>query len=206
MTPSIGIDSIWLSVPVEHVRPRKRKPLIEVEAISVQVHNDSLWLWDEGCQFQSEIYDFGRKHAPGTWRDLAELPHIDEVYRFAAEQHVANRSNLVGAHLEPAVHAMETTIAARDGSSVYFADAGGQIKIGWSKKVSARLAQLQTGSAVPIKLLGTTPGGRAVERRIHERFAHLRLSGEWFIAAPELLAFIAQRASNVIDLDSRRAS
>lgn len=189
----IRIDVLFVDVPVTHPGRRGRPT---PEAISVQVHQDSLWLWDEGCQLQSEIYLF-EKRDPRFGRHLAEAPHLDEIHRAIAEHAVAERSNLVGAHLRPAVQELETVIAARDGSSVYFADAGGQIKIGWSRKVSARLAQLQTGSAVPIKLLGTIPGGLALERRIHAHFAHLRTQGEWFVAAPELLAFIADHQARL---------
>lgn len=187
----ITIDSLFVNTPVEHPRLRGRP---DPETISVQVHSDSLWLWDEGCQIQSEIYLF-EKRDPRFGRHLAEMPHLDAIYRAVADHAVAQRTNLVGAHLRPAAQELEMVIAARDGSSVYFADAGGQIKIGWSKRVSARLAQLQTGSAIPIKLIGTMPGGLTVERRVHERFAHLRLSGEWFTAAPELLAYVAEVTS-----------
>jgi DNA-binding transcriptional ArsR family regulator len=187
---SITIDSLFVSVSVEHPRRRGRPDL---ETISVQVHSDSLWLWDEECQFQSEIYLF-KKRDPRFGRHLTEIPHLDAIHRAIVDHAVAQRTNLVGAHLRPAVQELDLVIAERDGSSVYFADAGGQIKIGWSKRVSARLAQLQTGSAAPIKLIGTMPGGLAVERRVHEKFAHLRLSGEWFTATPELLEYVSEVA------------
>jgi hypothetical protein len=90
---------------------------------------------------------------------------------------------------------MENDLAHRDGSSVYFAEAGRRVKIGWSTRVATRLAQLQTGSADPIRLLGTEPGGRALERRLHERFASARISGEWFEPTPELLAYVGALGS-----------
>jgi hypothetical protein len=186
---TISIDNLGIDVPVEH--PRRRGPA-KTETISVHARTDALWVWDEECQLQSEIYLF-EKRDPRFGRHLAEIPHLDAIHRAITEHAVAQRANLIGSHLQHAVQALEAVIAERDGSSVYFADAGGHIKIGWSRKVSTRLAQLQTGSAVPIRLLGTMPGGRAAEQRIHEQFAHLRISGEWFIAAPELLAFVAAR-------------
>jgi hypothetical protein len=77
--------------------------------------------------------------------------------------------------------------------SVYFIQAGkaGPIKIGRTVgKVGARMATLQTGSPEPLMLLAAVPGGASVERGIHERFADLRLRGEWFRREPTLLAFI----------------
>jgi hypothetical protein len=192
VTSSIAIDTLSIGVPVKHQRNR-RKPA-EPETIHLEVRTDELWVWDDGHQLASEIFTFPGHTAESMFRDIAEVPHLDEIFRAVTEHQVANRANLVGAHLEPAVQATEMAIAARDGSSVYFADASGQMKIGWSKKVGARIAQLQTGSAVPIKLLGTMAGGRALERRLHDQFAHLRLSGEWFVAAPELLDFVAREA------------
>jgi hypothetical protein len=189
MKSSISIDSLGVGVPVEH--PRRKGPA-RTEVIHLQVHCDAFWVWDEECQLCSEIYNF----EPGDERllghNLEKFPHIDAAFKALTEHYVTQRTNLVGAHLEPALHALERVIAERDGSSVYFAGSGGQIKIGWSRKVSARLAQLQTGSPIPIKLLGTMPGGRAVERRLHEQFAHLRLAGEWFADDPELLAYIGE--------------
>lgn len=138
-----------------------------------------------------ELYSFEPDADSRIHEPMTEMPHLDEIHRHLAEHYAANRGNLIGVHLEPAVKAIETAIAARDGSSVYFAAAGERIKIGWSRRVSGRLAQLQTGSAEPIRLLGTVAGGRALERRLHDQFDHLRLSGEWFSAAPELLNHVA---------------
>jgi hypothetical protein len=194
MKPRISIDAISIKLPVEH--PCRRGPA-EIETISIEVHDVAIRVWDVGCQNCAEIFPFHLGDTP-AWlgqRDISAFEHLDALHRFAAEQYAANRGNLVGVHLEPAMRAMETAIAARDGSSVYFAEADGRIKIGWSRKVSTRLAQLQTGSGVPIRLLGTMPGGLAVERRIHRQFAAARLSGEWFTATPELLDFIAREAS-----------
>jgi hypothetical protein len=207
MKPSISIDTLSVGLPVEHPRRRRRGRVeMEAETITVQVYESGIQVWDDGCQLCSDGFSWRTSDHPWLHEQhITEFAHADALHRHIAEQYVANRGNLVGAYLAPAVEALELAIAARDGSSVYFADAGGQIKIGWSKKVSARLAQLQTGSAVPIKLLATTPGGLALERRLHKQFHHLRLSGEWFLAAPELLDHIASLAT-VTPIDSRRIS
>jgi hypothetical protein len=96
-----------------------------------------------------------------------------------------------------ATRSEEADLAVQDGSNVYFVAAGSRVKIGWSKKVAARMAQLQVGSPEPLKLLGVMPGGRLAEKRLHERFAASRLSGEWFDATPELLAFVAANGANL---------
>lgn len=63
---------------------------------------------------------------------------------------------------------------------------GGPIKIGVTTNIQNRLQSLATGSAEPLTLLGTLKGNH--ERRLHERFAACRKSGEWFEPAAELLA------------------
>lgn len=202
MKASLEIDVLSLAIPIDHPISKRRKTPVSADELlmSIEARADAFWVWDYSCNFSNEWFAFDPKADPRLARHIAEIPHLDEVFQFTTEQYVANRGTLIATHLEPAVHAMEAAIAARDGSSVYFADAGGQIKIGWSKKVGTRIAQLQTGSAVPIRLVGTVPGGRGLERRLHDQFAHLRLVGEWFVAAPELLDHIA----TVTSINSRR--
>lgn len=78
--------------------------------------------------------------------------------------------------------------------SVYFLQVGvdGPIKIGFTADVESRVATLQTASPFPLRLLGRVPGDEERERAIHLEFAHLRLRGEWFSPAPELLEFITE--------------
>jgi hypothetical protein len=77
-------------------------------------------------------------------------------------------------------------------SHVYFIQQGdsGAIKIGCSKNPSQRLAGLQTGHSEPLRLLTCAVGSQAQERALHDRFAHLRVSGEWFRPADDLMAYI----------------
>lgn len=77
-------------------------------------------------------------------------------------------------------------------SHVYFIQQGdsGAIKIGCSKNPSQRLQGLQTGHSEPLRLLTCAVGSQAQERALHDRFAHLRVSGEWFRPAEDLLAYI----------------
>ena len=74
---------------------------------------------------------------------------------------------------------------------IYFASAGDFIKIGWARSdVAARIAAMQVGCPLRIKLLRTRPGSLRQERRLHEKFASARVHGEWFHATAELQAYI----------------
>lgn len=77
---------------------------------------------------------------------------------------------------------------------VYFAQRGlaGPIKIGFtSTSVAQRLAQLQTGSAEPLRLLAAIEGDRHTERHLHAQFEPFRRKGEWFEPHPSIVAFLA---------------
>lgn len=65
---------------------------------------------------------------------------------------------------------------------VYFVrdDTNGRIKIGTALNPLSRLRDLQTGSSVPLRLLGIYPGGREAEQASHLTRASRRLAGEWF--------------------------
>ncbi len=74
---------------------------------------------------------------------------------------------------------------------VYFIRAeSSQIKIGISYDPVGRLHDLRGASPVPLKLLGTIPGGIEQEIALHKRFAKQRLHGEWF--APEIRFEVAE--------------
>lgn len=84
------------------------------------------------------------------------------------------------------------TIAIGRKSSVYFAQraSDGAIKIGFSSEVPRRLIEVRKKVKCKITLLGTSDGGSATERRLHRRFTHLHIDGEWFTPGDDLLAFI----------------
>lgn len=64
------------------------------------------------------------------------------------------------------------------------------MKIGFTTNMVNRM------KAVPHEaILGTVPGTMVDERGYHAQFAHLRVTGEWFRAEPDLLAFIADVAA-----------
>jgi hypothetical protein len=85
--------------------------------------------------------------------------------------------------------------------SVYFAQraSDGLIKIGWSRSVKIRM------SAVQAKVIGAVPGERAEEKVLHDRFARLRVHGEWFKPDPELMDYIQTEAQNHVP-DSEMAA
>lgn len=69
---------------------------------------------------------------------------------------------------------------------VYFLRFHERVKIGFTTDIRGRF------KAIPHdEVLGWVPGTRLDERRCHEAFAHLRETGEWFRAEPDLLGFIA---------------
>jgi hypothetical protein len=85
-------------------------------------------------------------------------------------------------------------------ATIYFvsAEPSGPIKIGVTEgSPAARLYSLQTGSPVPLKLMGVVRGvERQYESALHERFRHLRMHGEWFARGGDLVQFIADRAES----------
>ena len=181
---------VHFDVPYEPKRPRGAGPFV----ISAELYMGAIQLWEAEDQTAcGHSYSYGApKHA--LCAGMEDMPHLDAVFRYLASEYARHRGSMLGDFVRPAVEAMEAAIAERDGSSVYFAECDGRVKIGWSKKVGTRIAQLQTGNASPIRLLGTTPGGLAVERALHERFAAARVAGEWFDLTPELRAHIEATA------------
>lgn len=74
---------------------------------------------------------------------------------------------------------------------VYFISNGkGAIKIGSAMNLRKRLNGLQTSNPDKLEVLAAIPALGQEEFDLHQKFAHLRLNGEWFRAEPELLTFI----------------
>ncbi len=66
--------------------------------------------------------------------------------------------------------------------------ATGQVKIGMARDPNARLGQLQTGHGHELQLVATIASENPffLENRLHRRFRHHRLKGEWFTDVPEI--------------------
>lgn len=78
-------------------------------------------------------------------------------------------------------------------SVVYFIKAATStlIKIGFTEgAIKCRLSDLQSGSTDLLSLIGTIPASRGEENRLHQKFTHLRVFGEWFKPEKELLDYI----------------
>lgn len=76
-------------------------------------------------------------------------------------------------------------IVAADASVVYYMRLGNRAKIGVSRNLKRRISQIQ-----PEDCIGCEPGDRTLEVKRHRQFAHLRVSGEWFDLAPDLVRHV----------------
>jgi hypothetical protein len=76
--------------------------------------------------------------------------------------------------------------------TIYFVRSGDKVKIGIAGDLDARLAKMRCDSAAPMELLGSRPGGLGEERALHARLSAHRSHGEWFHAAPEVLAEVTR--------------
>jgi hypothetical protein len=72
-------------------------------------------------------------------------------------------------------------------AGIYFVHGGDYIKIGKADNVRKRLRGLQTAHSEPLRLLAVAPGSEDEERGYHARFSQLRVRGEWFKPADDLL-------------------
>lgn len=91
--------------------------------------------------------------------------------------------------------------------TVYFiraADGTGPVKIGHTNNPHKRLGTIQNMSPVRLCVLKTIRGGQGLEGVLHQKFAHLRLWGEWFDPQPELLAFIKAYSETKVDESTLR--
>jgi hypothetical protein len=75
---------------------------------------------------------------------------------------------------------------------VYFAettwpDVGAVVKIGYSRSLKARIANLDSLRRLKIVLIGAAPGGPDEEAVLHSIFQSARFQGEWFLATSRLL-------------------
>lgn len=94
----------------------------------------------------------------------------------------------------PAVKPCAEWFRNKPSISIYFIQSarGGPIKIGMTAgQPLHRMASLQTGFPYELRLLGViSDADDSREAEIHQQFSHLRIRGEWFRPAPDLLDFI----------------
>jgi hypothetical protein len=72
------------------------------------------------------------------------------------------------------------------------------VKIGWAAEPRKRLVELQVGNARRLEMLITVPLVVYGEKRAHERFAHLRVGGEWFRRTKEVEAFVRELKARLV--------
>jgi len=86
-------------------------------------------------------------------------------------------------------------VVDKDCSVVYFIRQGltGPIKIGYSTNgIYKRLKGLQTGNSSILYPVGAIIGGtKETEKVLHDRFAHLKIKGEWFYPGRDLIEYIS---------------
>lgn len=81
----------------------------------------------------------------------------------------------------------DTWVGPPKGAHLY---SGLHVKIGRSRNVLKRLANLQTGTFGQLVINALEPGGSQREKELHVKFAEERRKGEWFICSPELYQHI----------------
>jgi len=75
----------------------------------------------------------------------------------------------------------------------------GNIKIGFTRGVMQRIAELKTATARGITCLGVLPGPAPLEATVHRAFSDLRVAREWFAPKPPLVCFINDHAFGLDD-------
>jgi hypothetical protein len=74
----------------------------------------------------------------------------------------------------------------------------GLIKIGHTTYIKSRFKALESACSEKIYVIKTIPGDSLAERRLHEKFFHLRYHGEWFYPGKDLLEYIAKSRTFVV--------
>lgn len=83
-------------------------------------------------------------------------------------------------------------VAQKQNEFIYMVSAGleGPIKIGKSRRLRSRLAELQTCNYEQIYILSLVPSISVSEHELHAKFSHLRIRGEWFRRDVSLIEYI----------------
>jgi hypothetical protein len=61
------------------------------------------------------------------------------------------------------------------------------VKIGTTRTLKWRQRAIQSACPYPLVLIRELPGDSRLERRLHLHFAHLRIHGEWYSFADEMM-------------------
>lgn len=69
------------------------------------------------------------------------------------------------------------------------------VKIGMSRYLPQRVAEIQVLNPQPVRCLAVLPGGAGLEAMLHYQLRRLRMHGEWFCLGKEILALCAVAGS-----------
>lgn len=103
-------------------------------------------------------------------------------------QHPVNHTNsrlfalydkLIGKHISPE-QIKTVDNSAKDYIYVVGNRAKSICKIGYSKYPFSRLKSIQVGCPYPITIIALYEGSKETEKKLHNKFKKLKLSGEWF--------------------------
>lgn len=117
------------------------------------------------------------------------------VSRGGLEAWVVRRGGLEVPYSEPVDLDSWAVLEAPEKAGVYaVSGAYGWVKIGRAANIARRMDELQICNPVLLRFLATLSNSPEDERAIHQRWAHLRLRGEWFLGSTELLAYVREEA------------
>lgn len=110
------------------------------------------------------------------------------------DSHLAG-SRQIGLNDSGTCEASDTPLTQRRSPDVpwgytYFVRRGDAIKVGHSAIPKQRISGLQVSFPEPLEVLAIIENTIISEAAAHAKFAHLRMTGEWFRAEPELIEFI----------------
>lgn len=142
----------------------------------------------------AQHYDKARRQFAHRIEDeLAEL-------KATVAAHECDGDRAVAAHIHETYEGRAKNLQRRKSrTQAYFIRCGSFIKIGAGQSPLGRLETIRkTGGILApagldlatAELIATEPGGFVREKELHQQFAHLRHTGEWFTEAPELTEYI----------------
>lgn len=153
-----------------------------------------LWKQERGAEINKLFFELASNRAKyraavsAGNRFVRSLGYTKGILAYRAEH---DGTSSEAAQLDAKGPSQWTPLPVRE--VVYFiqAESGtGAIKIGFANNVASRLAVFQSGSPVRLAIVATIRGTAKLESHLHQRFAHLRLHGEWFKPEPELTEYI----------------
>jgi len=79
---------------------------------------------------------------------------------------------------------------------VYLFTDGEHYKIGYTKDIKKRLSSINTGNAKNIEIVDYIIGSKSIEKKLHKKFDHLKIKGEWFLKDNEILEYFKSTYGN----------